>query len=555
MQIDKPLKLYIASWAEGIGGGAARMESYYMRFFDRSTIIPVHVSLKSRNPESPCYAGLEDSIYAPKTEKFNFLVDLFSDADIVQFQGSFDPLVCEAAKAARVPLLIEVLHNIEQGGLFPEINASICVSKAVQSAQAESRIQEGLCPIIRNGIALEDFPFRNLTQEEQINSKSPLKILQVGAREKIKIHLDEISPIIFEKYPYAECIIAGRGQILNSNERISYMGVTNEIASLYRDADLMILLSGAEPFGLACIEAMASGAIPIVSNEGAFPEIIEHGVTGFLLNIEQVYQNPEILLNTIDCFTNSRINDMRIMARKSVELKFSARDCIRQYQDYYLHLYEDVSKKSLVKRSRLISKRTKTPPNALVGEALYSFQENDIESMMSILQNIVNYKDPITNSTCVEVIADLALFLFSIDKITLGHDLFLHLFNGETEREYVIERWLQSAALDIASSNSREMVTLRNLLIGTYYSDSEFVLRLAEILIRNNQPEDAIKLLELAQEKLRSLSETKLNEKNISPDTFYVSGDNVNSNDVLPDYEAWISRIKSELDKSDIRKT
>ena len=41
-----------------------------------------------------------------------------------------------------------------------------------------------------------------------------------------------------------------------------------------------------EHFGLAPLEAMASGAVPIVVNKGGLPEIIEHGVNGFLCETE-----------------------------------------------------------------------------------------------------------------------------------------------------------------------------------------------------------------------------------------------------------------------------
>jgi glycosyltransferase involved in cell wall biosynthesis len=39
-----------------------------------------------------------------------------------------------------------------------------------------------------------------------------------------------------------------------------------------------------EHFGISTVEAMAAGCVPIVINQGAQPELIEHGVTGFLWN-------------------------------------------------------------------------------------------------------------------------------------------------------------------------------------------------------------------------------------------------------------------------------
>lgn len=39
-----------------------------------------------------------------------------------------------------------------------------------------------------------------------------------------------------------------------------------------------------EHFGIATVDAMAAGAVPVVINKGAQPEIVEHGVSGFLWN-------------------------------------------------------------------------------------------------------------------------------------------------------------------------------------------------------------------------------------------------------------------------------
>jgi glycosyltransferase involved in cell wall biosynthesis len=39
-----------------------------------------------------------------------------------------------------------------------------------------------------------------------------------------------------------------------------------------------------EHFGISTVEAMSAGAVPIVINKGGQPEIVEHGVSGFLWN-------------------------------------------------------------------------------------------------------------------------------------------------------------------------------------------------------------------------------------------------------------------------------
>jgi glycosyltransferase involved in cell wall biosynthesis len=47
---------------------------------------------------------------------------------------------------------------------------------------------------------------------------------------------------------------------------------------------LLHLINFDEPFGLSVVEALASGTPVIAANRGAMPELIDHGVTGFLVN-------------------------------------------------------------------------------------------------------------------------------------------------------------------------------------------------------------------------------------------------------------------------------
>ncbi len=54
------------------------------------------------------------------------------------------------------------------------------------------------------------------------------------------------------------------------------------VEPLLRMADLLLLPSKTESFGLVALEAMASGVPVIASDVGGLPEVVEHGVTGFL---------------------------------------------------------------------------------------------------------------------------------------------------------------------------------------------------------------------------------------------------------------------------------
>jgi spore coat protein SA len=62
----------------------------------------------------------------------------------------------------------------------------------------------------------------------------------------------------------------------------------DEIHTWFQMADLLLVPSAAEPFGLVNVEAMAVGTPVIATNSGGIPEIIQHGKTGILIDPEQV---------------------------------------------------------------------------------------------------------------------------------------------------------------------------------------------------------------------------------------------------------------------------
>lgn len=67
--------------------------------------------------------------------------------------------------------------------------------------------------------------------------------------------------------------------------KVRFLGKQDEIAQVISLADLLLLPSEKESFGLVALEAMACGVPTIGSQAGGIPELIQHGRTGFLAPI------------------------------------------------------------------------------------------------------------------------------------------------------------------------------------------------------------------------------------------------------------------------------
>jgi L-malate glycosyltransferase len=69
---------------------------------------------------------------------------------------------------------------------------------------------------------------------------------------------------------------------------VRYVGVVDEVAPLLKAADVLLLPSETESFGLVALEAMASGVPVVASDVGGLPEVVVHGVTGFLAPVGDI---------------------------------------------------------------------------------------------------------------------------------------------------------------------------------------------------------------------------------------------------------------------------
>ena len=122
-------------------------------------------------------------------------------------------------------------------------------------------------------------------------------------------------------------------QELGVADRVTFVGVVDQVAPLLQAANLLLLPSQTESFGLVALEAMASGVPVIASDVGGLPEVVEHGVTGFLAPVGDVEQMAQYAVQILsDCATCQRFS--RAARKRAIE-KFDYHDIIPQYEAVY----------------------------------------------------------------------------------------------------------------------------------------------------------------------------------------------------------------------------
>jgi len=177
--------------------------------------------------------------------------------------------------------------------------------------------------------------------------------MMADENEKIITHISNFRPVkriddvinIFyniQKEMPAKLMMVGEGpekekaeqlcEALGIAEKVIFFGKSHEIDKILCFSDLFLLPSETESFGLAALEAMASGVPVISSNTGGIPEVNKQGVTGFLSDVGNV---EEMAKNAIHILSDeTRLKTFKQNSRVEAA-KFDIHNVVPQYEAIY----------------------------------------------------------------------------------------------------------------------------------------------------------------------------------------------------------------------------
>lgn len=119
---------------------------------------------------------------------------------------------------------------------------------------------------------------------------------------------------------------------LNLNEKVLFLGASNETAKILCLSDVFILASTTESFGLVALEAMAS-SVPVVStNSGGLPEVNKDGFSGYLSDVGDINNMAK---NAIKILKDStKLINFKKNAKQQAN-KFDVHNIVPHYEDIY----------------------------------------------------------------------------------------------------------------------------------------------------------------------------------------------------------------------------
>ncbi len=121
-------------------------------------------------------------------------------------------------------------------------------------------------------------------------------------------------------------------------DRVHFVGKQPDIPAYLSIADVLLLPSESESFGLAALEAMACEVPVIASCTGGLPELVTPGETGFLAEVGDIQAMAEY---TERILTDDALRARMRKACRSVAVeRFNANDIVARYEAYYARVVE-----------------------------------------------------------------------------------------------------------------------------------------------------------------------------------------------------------------------
>jgi glycosyltransferase involved in cell wall biosynthesis len=271
----------------------------------------------------------EDPTIDAKVWEMLHVAHVFEQAgefDLIHNQADFVPLAFSRLVGTPV---VTTIHGFSSTRILPAYKAYENRVHYVAISEADRHPDLRYAATIHHGIALENFPFdprgsedllffgrihpdKGAAQAITAARRSRRRLIMAGIVQDQKYHNEQVAPAL-------------------DDGTVVYLGPVGGTArgkTLGAARALLHLINFDEPFGLSVVEALACGTPVIACNRGSMPELIDDGVTGFLVD-------------SLDAAVDA-IDRIEGIDRASCRAAVSERFTVDRMADRYLALYRSI---------------------------------------------------------------------------------------------------------------------------------------------------------------------------------------------------------------------
>ncbi|MDF8333829.1 glycosyltransferase family 4 protein [Novosphingobium cyanobacteriorum] len=271
----------------------------------------------------------EDPSIDAKVWEYRHLSHLFAKA------GEFDLIHNQADFPAHAfaPLvdtpMVTTIHGFSSERILPMYRPFQDRVHYVAISEADRSPRLHYAATIHHGIPIEQFTFEptggpDLLYFGRIHpDKGPVAAIEAALKSGLRL---QMYGVVQDRDQHERSVLP-----LVDGDQIRFhgpVGGPERIRALGQAKALLHLIDFEEPFGLSVVEAMACGTPVIATRRGSMPELIEHGVNGFLVDTEEEAVEAIARIGEID----------RSACRRIAEERFS----VERMADDYLALYRRI---------------------------------------------------------------------------------------------------------------------------------------------------------------------------------------------------------------------
>jgi len=264
------------------------------------------------------------------------------------------------AEGRRAPRVVTTLHGTDITIVGSDPSYAPLTQYLITASDAATAVSQSLardtarhfCPGV-SPCSIEVIP--NFVDTERF---APVAELPVGAPPRA-VHVSNFRPV--KRVPWlveafarategtpAELVLVGDGpdrqpamevaRRLKLGRRISFLGERDALPGLLAPADVFLLSSHEESFGLSALEAMSCGVPVVATAVGGVPEVIRDGVTGLLAAVDDPAGYAERIRELL--FDRPRARAMGRAARADVLERWGRDRIVEMYERLYLRVLE-----------------------------------------------------------------------------------------------------------------------------------------------------------------------------------------------------------------------
>ncbi len=184
--------------------------------------------------------------------------------------------------------------------LLPLTDTVICVSEYERELARKFGLSTAKMVVIYNGVPVPSMPMN----PKKVTENQPIKALFVGRLDRQKGF--DVLYAAMAQVPVKSVVLKVIGEAVHGSQALTHMpNITScgwqtpaQVTVAMQEADVLIMPSRWEGFAMVPLEAMANGCAVIASDVCSLPEVVEDGITGYLIPPDNANALAHLLMTT-----------------------------------------------------------------------------------------------------------------------------------------------------------------------------------------------------------------------------------------------------------------